>query len=99
MAVATLPIGSITNVVVEESFRRRGFGRAITAAAAMACASGGSEGVALGASRMGYPLYLSMGFEHRYDLAALTPRPPLPTPREMGSEPSRSAPLPEVEGS
>ena len=69
MAVASLPVGTIANVVVRETFRRRGFGTAITAATAKACADGGSVGVCLGASRMGYPLYLGMGFEHRYDLA------------------------------
>jgi GNAT superfamily N-acetyltransferase len=73
MAVANRPVGTIANVVVREPFRRRGFGAAITAAAAGACAEGGSRGVCLGASRMGYPLYLRMGFEHRYDLATYVP--------------------------
>lgn len=72
MAVATGPVGMIHNVVVQERFRRRGYGRAITARAALACAEAGASSVCLGASRMGYPLYLGMGFEHRYDLATFT---------------------------
>jgi GNAT superfamily N-acetyltransferase len=69
MAVGTSPVGTIANVVVREAFRRRGFGTAITAATVRACAAEGSSGVCLGASRMGYPMYLRMGFQHRYDLA------------------------------
>jgi GNAT superfamily N-acetyltransferase len=71
MAVATGPVGMIHNVVVEERFRRRGYGRAITTVAALACTESGATSVCLGASRMGYPLYLGMGFEHRYDLATM----------------------------
>jgi len=69
MSVATTPVGSIANVVVKERFRRRGFGRAITLAAMTACAEAGSGFVCLGASAMGLPLYLGMGFEQRYELA------------------------------
>lgn len=69
MSVATIPVGSIVNVVVEERFRRRGFGRAITYAAMRACFDARSEFACLGASAMGLPMYLGMGFEQRYELA------------------------------
>ena len=73
MALASRPMGTIANVIVAEKYRRRGFGRAITAAAIRACADGGSTAVCLGSSTMGYQLYLGMGFEHRYDLATFIP--------------------------
>ncbi len=69
MSVATRPVGSIANVVVKERFRQRGFGRAITLAAMRACADAGCAFVCLGASAMGLPMYLGMGFEQRYELA------------------------------
>lgn len=69
MSVATTPVGTIANVVVKERFRRRGFGRAITLAAMAACAEAGSTFVCLGASSMGLPMYVGMGFEQRYELA------------------------------
>ncbi|MCZ2111961.1 MAG: GNAT family N-acetyltransferase [Dehalococcoidia bacterium] len=69
MSVATQPVASITNVVVKERFRRRGFGRAISVAAMDACTGAGSDYVCLGSSEAGLPLYLGMGFEQRYELA------------------------------
>ena len=74
MSVATTPVGSIANVVVVERDRGRGFGRAITAAAVEACWRNGSEFVCLGSSAMGLPMYRSMGFEERYELATYGPR-------------------------
>jgi GNAT superfamily N-acetyltransferase len=72
MCVATDPVATIHNVVVAEEFRGRGFGKAITRAAVAACAAAGADYACLGSSTMGLPMYLAMGFEHRYDLATFT---------------------------
>jgi len=76
MSVALGPVATVHNVFVGDAFRRRGYGRAVTAAALHAARRAGCEHGGLGASELGYPLYLAMGFERRYDLATFAPSPP-----------------------
>lgn len=76
MTVALGPVATVHNVFVADAFRRRGYGRAVTAAGLRAALNAGSSHGGLGASELGYPLYLAMGFEHRYELATFAPVPP-----------------------
>lgn len=73
MLLVTDPVASIHNVIVYEQYRRRGFGRAVTAAAVDAARAAGARAVSLGASSMGNELYRAMGFELRYYLATFEP--------------------------
>ncbi|MEZ4523789.1 MAG: GNAT family N-acetyltransferase [Thermomicrobiales bacterium] len=56
-------VAEITGVQTLESHRRRGFGRALTLAAMSEARRRGCAAITLTATEMGYPLYLSMGFE------------------------------------
>ncbi|MCC6388857.1 MAG: GNAT family N-acetyltransferase [Dehalococcoidia bacterium] len=76
MSVALGPVATIHNVFVGDAVRRQGYGRAVTAAALRAALRAGCTHGGLGASELGYPLYLAMGFERRYDLATFAPSPP-----------------------
>ena len=56
-------VAEITAVQVLETYRRRGYGRALTWAAIAEGRRRGCKTVILTATEMGYPLYLGMGFE------------------------------------
>ena len=58
------PVGWIGAIVVDEAFRRRGFGRAMTEAICDRLRLGGCETLSLEATDAGLPLYERMGFRH-----------------------------------
>ncbi len=73
MAVVTGDLVGVYNVQVQPEFRRRGLGRAMTAAALEAGRRRGAGKASLQATAMGEPLYLAMGFRsvyHYVELAA-----------------------------
>ena len=49
-------------VVTHPEFRRRGYGTALTWAAIAAARAMGARAALLGATPLGYPVYLKMGF-------------------------------------
>lgn len=59
--------GRVRDVYVAEGFRRRGIARALMAVVVEAAKSERIDRLALGASEMGAPLYLSIGFEYKRD--------------------------------
>ncbi len=59
--------GRVRDVYVAEGFRRRGIARALLAAVVNAANAEHIDRLALGASEMGAPLYLSIGFEYKRD--------------------------------
>jgi GNAT superfamily N-acetyltransferase len=67
MAVVTGRLAGLYNVGVEEDFRRRGFGAAITWAAIEAAMRRGASTIWLGSTDMGLPLYRHMGFVEQFD--------------------------------
>lgn len=71
MTVVTGDLVAVYNVGVEPPYRRRGFGEAITWAAFRAGLERGGRHCWLGASEMGYPLYLKMGFVPQFEYRAL----------------------------
>lgn len=71
MTVVTEDLVAVYNVGVEPPYRRRGFGEAITWAAFRAGLERGARHAWLGASEMGYPLYLKMGFVPQFEYRAL----------------------------
>ena len=71
MAVVSDGLVGVYNVGVEEAYRRRGFGAAMTWAAVAAGLDRGGRSAWLGASEMGYSLYRRMGFEDRFDYLSL----------------------------
>jgi len=71
MVVVTGDLAAAYNVGVEPPERRRGFGEAMTWAAFRAGRDRGARHFWLGASDMGYPLYLKMGFVPRFEYRAI----------------------------
>ncbi|MEZ4502685.1 MAG: GNAT family N-acetyltransferase [Dehalococcoidia bacterium] len=71
MVVVTGELAAAYNVGVEPPYRRRGFGEAMTWAAFRAGRDRGARHFWLGASDMGYPLYLKMGFVPRFEYRAI----------------------------
>ena len=67
MAVVTDAIVGIYNVGVQEPYRRRGFGAAITWAAVEAGLHAGATTAWLGASEMAYGLYRRLGFVEHFE--------------------------------
>ena len=65
MAVTTGSLVGLYNVAVEERFRRRGFGVAISWAAIRAGVRRGALHAWMGATEMGLPVYEKMGFRRR----------------------------------
>lgn len=73
MAVAHRGIVGVYNVQVRPAFRRRGLGRAMTAAAVAYGREQGCRAAVLQSTEMGFPVYRSMGFETRYSVNQYTP--------------------------
>ena len=63
IVLSTPPVAGIYAVFCEPNFRRRGFGTAVTWAAAAEGLSNGAESIFLGATVMALPIYRKMGFE------------------------------------
>jgi len=56
-------VGGITSITTLESYRRRGYGAAMTLAVAAEAARRGCASAILSATEMGYPLYVKLGFQ------------------------------------
>lgn len=72
MAVVTGPLVCPYNVSVAPEYRRRGYGRAMTAATVRAGIEAGCTIAALESSAMGLPLYESMGYRHLFRYVELS---------------------------
>jgi GNAT superfamily N-acetyltransferase len=62
LGTVSLPVGWIGAIVVDEAFRRRGFGRAMTEAICDRLSAAGCVTLSLEATNAGLPLYERMGF-------------------------------------
>lgn len=80
MAVITGGLVGVYNVQVQREHRRRGLGRAMTAAALAVGRERGATAGALQATAMGEPLYQSMGFKTLYHYLELALPPPADGP-------------------
>jgi ribosomal protein S18 acetylase RimI-like enzyme len=56
-------VGDITSIATLESYRRRGYGGAMTFAVAAEAERRGCASAILSATEMGYPLYMKLGFQ------------------------------------
>jgi GNAT superfamily N-acetyltransferase len=76
MLVATGTVAGIYWVTTTEAYRGRGYGEALTWAAAACGRELGCDVASLQASKLGRPLYSRMGFEHVLDYESLHPPEP-----------------------
>lgn len=73
MALVTGDLAGVYNVAVDETYRRRGYGTAVTNAVLEAAAASGATMAMLATTPMGYRLYRRLGFDPVFDLVSYWP--------------------------